>query len=334
MKIFAILVGIIVSCFVVTVGTMDIAAAASYKVTPLVIDREVTPRDIITETITITNSMHYRMTVYATVNAVDVAQGGDILDYVPKVEDDRPRSITSWMSIPQAGTDIDPGETIEMQLRIQVDAKAEPGEYHAFIGFGNGRTRDDAITQVKAGDAPGVVVRLHIDTPQSSQLRLDTFVVDRFVFDANTQSVSYTIENPGETEVVPTGEIIFYNARGAEVGVTTVNPERYSLAPNEKKTLTTTAPADGLMGKYKAFLMVQYENSQMASVYDTTFFYIIPWFQLFSFLAVVTVVGLLLFMLLHRRYRKPTQADSHTSIPVYIYKGTSETQDHDINLKA
>jgi hypothetical protein len=175
---------------------------------------------------------------------------------------------------------------------------------------------------------------LGIAQPRGSQLRLDTFIVDRFVFDSQTQSVTYTVENPGEIAVVPTGEIIFYNARGAEVGATKVNPEGVSLAPKEKKTLTATAPADGLMGKYKAFLMVEYADSQMASVYDTTFFYVLPWGQLFGFLLLLLLLGTVTFALLHRRYKRPSTVVSHASLPLHIYEGVSDQKDHDINLKS
>lgn len=307
--------------------------AANYKVTPLVIDRIVSPRDIITETIVITNNNNYTLTVFPTVN--EISQTGDELEAnIARGIDDRTTSIASWIDITRAGVDIKKGETAELTVRIQINPQAAPGEYHALIGFGSGRNRPLAEAQVAAGTAPAVVVRLEIKDEAVEQVKLGSFLVDRFVFSSTNSSTVYTITNPGDKTVVPTGEIIYYNARGAEVASVPVNPDNLSVSPGESITLSSEVPLSEVMGKYKAFLSVEYGNSQTATVYDTAFFYMIPWYQVLIFVGGFSLLSLLLLYLLHRRYRAPVFEDEYASLPFHVYEGNSDDQEHDINLKS
>ena len=136
--------------------------------------------------------------------------------------------------------------------------------------------------------------------------------------------------------VVPKGEIIFYNGRGEEVGAVPVNKETQSLAPNESKTFEVPAPVDGYLGKYKAFLSVDYGTVQVASVYDTAFFYVIPWQQLLIMFLVVMIVAVILSVLIHRRFAVKSEGDDEHGafhLPFHVFEGKSSDADHDINLK-
>lgn len=309
------------------------AQAVGVQVLPLVIDKTVGPRDIFTEIITLTNDQSYLLTVYPTINEVEADSSGGIKDLVSPVQDDRARSITSWVTLRQAGVDIKPGETIEIPISVSVNPKAAIGEYHAFIGFAGGRNRPEAETKVKNGIAPGVLLRLEIPDKTVERVAVDGFIVDRFVFSSADNTVTYTIKNPGDKSVVPSGEIIFYNTRGSEVGSTIVNPEKLVLEPKSALSFITTAPTSGVMGKYKAYLSVDYGSSQLASVYDTAFFYYVPWKQLWALLGGLALFSLILFLYLYRRLRAPAAFFDHAVLPFHIYSGKSDDIEHDINLK-
>lgn len=309
------------------------AMAATHKVTPRYIDRTVEPRDIFTEEITISSNAQYRLEIFPSINNIDVGETGDILEFIPRPMDQRDESASSWITISHAAIDLYPGATTSLPITVQVDSRAKPGEYHVLIGFGHGRNRPIAEAAVQDGSAPSIMMRLEVLDTKKEELRLDTFTVSRFVVDADNDSVSYTLENPGDKTVTPTGEVIFYNARGSEVGTAVVNPERLSIAPGEQASLKATVPTDGVMGKYKAFLVVDYGNNQLASVYDTAFFYLIPWQQLLAFLIGLAAFGTLFLYLLHRRYRGSAAEGVYNKIPFHIYEGNSPDLDHDINLK-
>jgi hypothetical protein len=324
---------IVASITIFLVVPQPAAAAGTYTVTPRVIDRAVEQRDMVRETVTITNTSDRRVNVFPSVHGVEANATTSLRAPISPADPERTFNMTGWIEIPRGAVELMPGESATLPLAINVHPQAVPGEYHAVIGFGAGRNRPEAETKVAAGTAPSIVVRLEISDTSQEQLTLGTFTVDRFVFDSNNQSVTYVLENTGDGSVSPTGEIIFYNARGSEVGSVLVNPDELVLAPGQREMLTAQVPTDGVMGRYKAFLTISYGANQAASVYDTAFFYMVPWPQFLAFFVILLCIGTLVMVILHRRYRRPHLVADVTHLPVHVYEGTSESIEHDINLK-
>ena len=288
-----------------------------------------------TRNITIENHASHRINVFASANEVAVDEGGDILDFSPPSMSDRTVSVTSWLQISGSVLELDPGETMELPLTIMVHHEAKPGIYHAFVGFGSGTNRDIAEKQVRDGVAPGVIVTLSVDQQQTEFLKLNTFVIERFVITADNNAVTYTLKNPGTATVVPRGEIILSDGRGEEVASIKVNSDGEELLPGKEKIYQATIPTEGLLGKYKAFLSVDYGTSQVASVYDTAFFYVVPWKQLLAIFIGILLSVIILSVYFHRRYAVEDDDDEHGAeyVPLYVRESASQEQDHDINLK-
>ncbi|MEL6803540.1 MAG: hypothetical protein AAFO91_07155, partial [Bacteroidota bacterium] len=266
------------------------AQSIKHKVTPRVIDREVQQRDIFTEDIVIENFAGHKVTIFPTVNEVAIDEGGDITDFTQASIADNRTTVTSWLEISRAGIDLLAGASTTIPLTIHIHPQAEPGIYHAFIGFGTGRNRDIATDQVEKGIAPGVVVTLGVEQNRQQALKLSSFMVDRFVTDAGEDAVQYTLSNPGTDVVVPSGEIIISNNRGEEVGTVVINPTNEVLVPGESREYVTHLSTEGLLGKYKAFLSVDYGGTQLASVYDTAFFYVFPWQRIALFFGILSII--------------------------------------------
>ncbi len=318
-------------------GASEVDAVSKYKVTPRVMDLDVDQRDLFTRTITVENLSPHKVSVFPAVNEVITDDGGDILDFeTASMIGDKSSSPTTWVEMPRRVTEMMPGETIEIPVSFRIHQDAVAGNYQLFLGFGTGQNRQIAERQVMEGQAPGVVITLAVAQNKSEFLKLDRFVVDRFVSNVDNTAISYTLNNPGESTVLPKGEIIFYNGRGEEVGSVPVNENTESLAPNESKTYEIAAPVDGYLGKYKAFLSVDYGTVQVASVYDTTFFYVIPWQKLLLLFMIVLLVAVVLSVIVHRRYTaKAAGDDEHGAfhLPLHVFEGKSDDIDHDINLK-
>lgn len=316
------------------VGTAE--AASKYKVTPRVIDQEVDRRDIFTEFITLENLSTHKISIYPTVNEIVTTAGGDIAEFVPpSMERNKAESITTWIEITRAGIELLPGEVREIPISFQIHKDAPAGNYQAFIGFGTGHNRDIAMRQVAEGQAPGTIITLAVEQNQTEFLKLGKFTIDKFVVEPDNNAITYTLANPGEAPVIPTGEIIFYNGRGEEVNAIPVNPDKQSLVPGQETSYTTNAPTAGMLGKYKAFLSVDYGSAQVASVYDTVYYYAAPWQKLAIIFVGVMVLAITLTLLLYRRMQAsaPEHSDGTATVPLYVYEGTSPEQEHDINLK-
>ena len=133
---------------------------------------------------------------------------------------------------------------------------------------------------------------------------------------------------------MPQGEIIFYDSNGKEVASVAANPDNLTLAPGEQTEMKATVPIQGLIGKYKGFLNVNYGTAQAASVYDTAFFYVLPWQKLLLIFISVVVAALLLTLYLYRKYGMNDDDDDDVYHLQFKFKdGPSDDKDHDINLK-
>ena len=307
--------------------------APLYSVSPLIIDIDVEARDIIKKQITITNTGEQPLTLFPTVNNISLKEGGTIDAFLPPVESDRTASLASWIEISRQGIDLRPGDTKTIDVTFRINPTPVSGTYHTFIGFGYGRNRDEAEQQVQNGNAPGTVVTATIADKKTIFLKLSGFVIDRFVTKADNQAAVYTFKNPGDEPLIPTGEIILYDGTGKEVVALPVNDEHLTINPGEEHSFISTIPVDGMFGKYKAFLSVEYGGKQRGSVQDTNFFYVFPLKKLLLILSALLFVTVLGAWFFHKKYM-PDELDDSYQLSFHIRDTHSEAKDHDLDLKA
>lgn len=307
-------------------------ANVSYTVSPLIIDTKAESRDIITKDITITNTGTAPISIYPSVNEISLKEGGTIEEFKQAVVSDRTRSVTSWLEISRLGIDLQPGASKTIPLTIRMNPTSLPGVYHAFIGFGNGGNRDEAEKQVWSGQAPGTVVTITIADKKIEFLKLSKFMVSRFITNSENQAAVFSFRNPGDETLVPSGEIILYDKTGKEVGSLPVNSDSVSIPPGGEQTFTTAVPVAGMFGKYKAFLSVEYGNTQRASLQDTSFFYVFPLRTILIILAVLVVCTVLIGWYVHKKYFDGSDTDDSDRLTVHVRDAQSEPKHHDIDL--
>lgn len=210
-------------------------AMQNYTVTPRVIDVKLEGRDIVTKDITVENTGSQPITVYPSVNNISLDGSGKIEEFVQAVISDRTTSLASWIEISRLGIDLKPGESKVFPLTLRIHPDPKPGTYHALVSFGNGGNRDEAERQTMNGEAPGTVVTVVIEDTKTVFLKLSRFIVDKFVTSANNQAAVFTFTNPGDEDIVPDGEIIFFDSLGREVGAVDVNPEKTTIKPGDEQ---------------------------------------------------------------------------------------------------
>lgn len=310
-------------------------AAVNYTVTPRVIDVSAEARDIIERTITITNNANYTTSIFPSVNEIALNEGGDIVDFKGPTMVDRTSSITTWLEVSRREINIPVGESYELPITIRMNPNTQPGEYHALIGFGSGRNRDEAEKLVQEGRAPAVVVTIRVENKAVEHVDLKGFIIDKFITSSENQSARYILNNPGDTTVTPTGEIVFYDGNGKEIASINANPDNISLEPGEEIEVKAQVPIGGLLGKYKAFLNVNYGTEQLASVYDTEFFYVIPWKKLLFVFLLLLFSAIIITVFLYRKYGIDEENDDDDvhHLQFRFKDEPSELKEHDINLK-
>jgi hypothetical protein len=306
-------------------------AGQKYSVTPLVIDVDAEARDITTKKIVVTNLGEQQITIYPTVNNISLNAGGVIEAFLSPAESDRTQSLASWIEIKRLGMDLKAGESREFDVTFRINPNPVPGTYHAFIGFGNGRNRDEAEQQVEEGQAPGTIVTLTIEDKKVEALSLSGFTVQRFVTKADNQGASFTFRNPGDEILVPKGEIILYDSKGKEVAALPVNDENIAISPGGEHTFQAALPAQGF-GKYKAFLSVEYGARQRASVHDTNFYYVFPTKTILILLGIVFLFVCIVAWYVHKKYFD-TDIDDSDRLTFHVRESQSDAKEHDVILK-
>lgn len=287
--------------------------AASFNVTPAIIDLKARARDILKESITLTNNTDRKLNVYAFVNNVAVQEGKQ--EFLDPSRTNQASSLANWILFPRGVIEISPGEKKSVDFKIEVNLRASPGIYHAVISFVDAPTRDDA--EAKAVGAPSVAVNLEIAEDVKEWLQLKRFVPDKTFFSGFPVSFSYELENTGNKSATPSGEIRIYNRRGKEVASLKINEKLAEIGPEKNLNLAnlwrgSDAPESGRffanasqgltsMGKYKAFLDLQYGSKQRASLQDTVFFWVIPWQYILAIFGALLALIICLIFLWHRR---------------------------------
>ncbi len=271
--------------------------SGDFSFSPVLIDEKAKPRDILKQTLTIQNTSNRKLNLFPSVNNINPAEGEQ--GFAPALNaDDRSESLANWIELSRGVIELSPGEEKTIPFVIRVNLNAIPGEYHANISFYEGSTRDAA----ERGTALGkMTVNLEVQADIKEVLQLNKFFSDNIFFAGDDVLFNYQLENIGNQNLQPKGEIRVYDNRGKEVASLEVNEEGKSIAPDEMSQLASVWSAASGFGRYKAFLNVDYGESQKASVQDTVFFWIIPWQQLVGML-VASLAAIVFFALyVHRK---------------------------------
>lgn len=321
---------LLVGVFVSPVYAND---ASGLTVRPFLIDETLEPRDIRYHEISLQNNTGRLLTLYATVNEITVDTEGAISEYIEPSMSDRTNTITSWLDITRGRISLQPGEATTTSLKIHVNPLAQAGEYHAFIGFYHTNKRHLAEEAAMRGEVEGIPVKVAVAENKNVALTLEQFGVSRFIISESDSKIRLLLENKGETPVVPTGEVIFYDNTGSEIASVGANPNTIAIDPDSEAELAVDIPFYGGVGRYKANVQLQYgpENS---TIFDTTQFFIVPWHLL-----LIGALGILLFSLLVTYLLKRAFDDEEPefrdeiSIPLRVSAGkTRQEKDHDITL--
>ncbi len=313
----------------------DFALAKEFTVTPFIIDETIEPRRTIEKTVLLKNNSTYRKyVVYATVNEISLGLDGKISEFIPPVESDKSKSVTSWIQVSRGRLEIEPEEELSVPITIKTAPNAEPGDYYAFVGFVPAKNRPQAQEKVFADEADGVIVKISIPDQREAALNIKKFKIDRFVTDPGDREILIELENNGDLEIIPTGEIIFYNSRGEEISNSIINNNK-KIKVGETAILTSVIPDSvNSLGKVRADLKIKYKGAQTNFTDSSVYFYIMPFYVLaMIFTIIFLLIGVVVLFLrkLIAKHQKITIEGEDVSL--YVRDGHSTARHkHDIDL--
>lgn len=312
-------------------------ASEDFTVSPLIIDITANPRESFERTITIENKHTNSLRLFASVNEITIGDDSEIKTFVPSSMSDRTTSVTSWIEITRGRLDIKSGEKMEVPLVVRINPNTPPGLYHAFVGFASATNRDIAEGKVLAGESTGVVLRISIGGKQQEFLRLVSFTTSRFSFSNKTGNLTYVLENTGDTLLSPKGDVIIYDSRGKELtSVEFASETDDIIQPGETIEYKKDLPFTNRLGKNKAYLSVEYGSKSKAALYDTNFYYSIPWLYVIIIVLLLTLVLVTIVFLLRRGINTVDIHETNEAydVPLFVRDNKShDNYDHDIDLK-
>jgi hypothetical protein len=264
--------------------TPHTVAAADLSVSPVVIDKEAKPRDILKGEFTIKNTTGHHISVFPDVR--EYAQGAG------------PSSMIPWVELSRGAIDLAEGESRQVPYLIHVNYDAKPGNYHAILWFGTGSFRSEA--EANPGRATEILVNIKVLDDAIERLQLATFVPNKQIFPNEKTEFSFGVQNTGNRLIAPSGNLRIFDRRGREIAVVPVNIDRTMIPPDSRELLAAAWNADGKFGRYKAVIDLEY-GGQGKQITDTTFFWVLPWAKTLSLFTGVSVAIVILAIMLHAR---------------------------------
>ncbi len=277
-----------------------LAQTQDLTVTPVVIDEKVKVRDILKKSVTITNTSSRKLNLYPSVNDINPQEGEE--EFVAAQDSsERADSLANWVELSRGVVELGPGESKELPFVIRTHLDAKPGTYHATISLGEGGSRS------LAEEAPPVAemaLNVEVMADIKEVMQLNKFFTDNVFFSGDDVLFNYQLENIGNQELQPKGEIRIYNRRGEEVAAVDINSEGKKFSPEQSGQLASVWNAATGFGRFKAFLNVDYGNSQTGSVQDTVYFWVIPWKQLLALFTASAIAVVALGLYFHRWFEE------------------------------
>lgn len=200
-------------------------------------------------------------------------------------------SLASWIKVDPVAIEIPAKGSRVFTFTIQVPATAEPGGRFGSIVF---KTDIKSIegSGMAIGQEVGALIMLRIAGEVNEQVHIEGFSPLHSFQEYGPVAFETRIKNTGNVHAKPTGTITITNFFGQEVA--TVPVEAKNVLPGAVRKLGSTWDVTSLFGKYTATLSLQYGNQHMLTA--STSFMVIPYRIVLAGLAIVLVIGMVLYL--------------------------------------
>lgn len=252
-------------------------------VEPPLIEAEAKPRDLLEFSVKIknlSNSLYYFYTLVEDINR--------------SKEVDESNSLSAWIEIFRARTEIPAGKEKEIPLTIKIPYYAKPGKYFATIIFSRGSDLPDAIANAKKINQPKVFLSVEVKENIIEKLQVRKFYTSKNIFFALPVVFYLEIENIGNKEIEFVGAIHLFNKRGQEIDQ--IPLEKRLIPAGEVLRIEKIWQNLKERGQIKAVFFGQYAKEGVLQ--DTVYFWFLPWrFFAFIFLLFIFFVFVLTFFI-------------------------------------
>lgn len=269
------------------------------EATPSILDEKAKARDILRFDIVLKNGAATMASVYPTVNDISMTEGQQ--EFIEPSLLDRKVSLASWMTIGRGVKDIPSGQEVKVSLEIKVDLSATPGKRFAQIAFPSGSNRTEAEAKVKDGNTPKVLVNIDVEEEIVERAQIKDFKTSKNTYIRYPVDFTLELENFGNRQINPQGNIMIFNRRGEEVANFDINGNGERIEPETSKKLFSAWTDGRGFGKYKAKLEIEYGSKDKRDLQDTIYFWVFPLPLLIMFAVITFVLILVISIILFKK---------------------------------
>ncbi|PLX21218.1 hypothetical protein C0584_03320 [Candidatus Parcubacteria bacterium] len=270
------------------------------SLSPKIIDDEGAARDILEYNIKLKNNANYKLNIFPLLEELQEEGSTDNPELM-----DRQFKLIDWISIKRGAIEIMPNAEITLPLKIDINYDAVPGDYFAAITFAHGNHRLEAENNALEMSPPKLFINLIVEDQTVEKASALNYYPTKKVFTNPIPSLFLEINNSGNVDIVPQGNIYVYNKRGEEVDFIKVNPEAKTIPPANISNFEITGTTKLKTGKYKAKLEIEYGDKQTRDIQDTVYLIVITLPFLIFFGTLIILFIILLSILIFRKTHHP-----------------------------
>ncbi len=292
---------------------MPVFAEQEITVSPPIISDESKSPGILEYDLTLKNGSDSRRDIYVIVR--DVVEGGE-KKYDDPSELEMTEFLTRWVKIERGVIELGPGEALDIPLKLNIPSNVSPGFYHAAITFARGSNRPQAEKAADDKNEAKLIVNLEIKKHEVEKAQVVKFSSGGSILTGSPVDFTVEIENIGNKDIIPEGEIIIYDKSGKIVDSLNVAEPRKTVSSqkgkNKQKYQVSWEP-EKKFGKFKAKLMMYYGQDQK-DLNDILTFVLMPLPLLIILgLFIVSLVALFSYLLLRNNITNDITNDGYAT---------------------
>lgn len=284
------------------------------QISPTRNEVSVNPGEQKTVTLTLKNITNGPLSAKAVLNDFE----SDNVSGTPKMlVDPNNRTPYSLNSMLSGLTDVElqPGETKEVQLTINVPGNAAPGGYFGAVRYSVVPKGTDAERQIALNTSVAHLVFVDVPGDVVQQIRVNSLKMQnddkaRSIFFTAPNKSTLSVQNLGNGFARPFGTVTINNTFGKQVNSYKVNDNepRGIVLPNSSRAFTNDISGVKIPGKYTATASVAYGSGGEVVTYKSAFWYLPIWFLLVVLALILVIVGGIYFIYRKRSGRRRSAA--------------------------
>lgn len=288
------------------------AGQLSLTATPLRIGDDdsvvVQPGEKTQVSVRVTNTSDTPLKVFSSAQDFVVEEDGETpVPVTGESKDNNRWSLASWLTLVPSERTLQPRETSQISVLIEVPEDALPGGHYAMITH----QPSTDLTAINAPDAAtglnqrvGTLLYVRVDGPINEEAYIRDFSIPEFS-EFGPVEYSFTLDNRSDIHIHPQIGITITNMFGKQIDV--IRPDTQNIFPFTTRSFSGEWSKIWGFGRYKAELVASYGTTGKV-IMATTFFWIFPIkLALAALIVLLTAIATIISVRRHMLHRKQDQ---------------------------